>query len=95
MLHDATPARLSAYFVSFGFCSAVFVTAPGARHISPLGPVAAAFGKAVPFPPAPWLVRRTSAAGIPLKSVGGRSWGCVSPALSSRQMLPRIGSKTA
>ena len=68
---------------------------PGARRISPLGPASVAFGKAVPFPPAPWLVRLTSAAGIPLKSVGGRSWGCVSPALSSRPMLPRIGSKAA
>lgn len=29
-----------------------------------------------PIPAAPWLVRLTSAAGIPLKSVGGRSWGC-------------------
>ncbi len=48
-----------------------------------------------PIPAAPWLVRLTSAAGIPLKSVGGRSWGCVSPALSSRPMLPCIGSKAA
>ena len=48
-----------------------------------------------PIPAAPWLVRLTSAAGIPLKSVGGRSWGCVSPALSSRPMLPGIGSKAA
>ena len=49
-----------------------------------LAAVQLAFGKAVPFPPAPWLVRLTNAAEIPLKSVGGRSWGCVSPALSSR-----------
>ena len=52
---------------------AVFLSSPGARRISPLGPASAAFGKAVPFPPAPWLVRLTHAAGIPLKSVGGRS----------------------
>lgn len=94
-MHDAAPARLSAYFVVMWFGPAVFVTAPGVRRISPPGPVSAASGKAVPFPPAPWLVRLTSAAGIPLKSVGGRSWGCVSPALSSRPMLPRIGSKAA
>ena len=47
-----------------------------------------------PIPAAPWLVRLTSAAGIPLKSVGGRSWGCVSPALSSRPDC-RSGSKAS
>ena len=84
MLHDTAPARLPAY----SFCVWIFARrichVPRRRLQEPLGPAAAAFGKAVPFPPAPWLVRLTNAAGIPLKSVGGRSWGCVSPALSSR-----------
>ena len=95
MLHDATPARLSAYFVSFGFCSAVFVTAPGAEAYIASGIGISRLWQGCPIPAAPWLVRLTNAAGIPLKSVGGRSWGCVSPALSSRPMLPRIGSKAA
>ena len=51
---------------------AVFLSSPGERRAAPLGSSQAAFGKQ-PIPAAPWLVRRTHAAGIPLKSVGGRS----------------------
>ena len=50
MLHDAAPARLSAYFVSFGFVPP-YLSQPPARGIYRLWePVSAAFGKAVPFP---------------------------------------------
>ena len=51
---------------------AVFLSSPGKKRAALLGPSQAAFGKQ-PIPAAPWLVRRTHAAGIPLKSVGGRS----------------------
>ena len=51
---------------------AVFLSSPGEKRAALLGPSQAAFGKQ-PMPAAPWLVRRTHAAGIPLKSVGGRS----------------------
>ena len=51
---------------------AVFLSSPGERRAALLGPSQAVFGKQ-PIPAAPWLVRLTHAAGIPLKSVGGRS----------------------
>ena len=94
MLHDAAPARLSAYFVSFGFVPPYLSQPRREAHIAS-GTGISRLWQGCPIPAAPWLVRLTSAAGIPLKSVGGRSWGCVSPALSSRPMLPRIGSKAA
>ena len=53
---------------------AVFLSSPGERRAALLGPSQAVFGKQ-PIPAAPWLVRLTHAAGIPLKSVGGRSRG--------------------
>ena len=54
-----------------------------------------AFASGGDYPDDTLPTAESSAAGIPLKSVGGRSWGCVSPALSSRPMLPCIGSKVA
>ena len=95
MLHDAAPARLSEYFVSFGFVPPRICHSPRRKAHIASGTGIIRFWQGCPIPAAPWLVRLTSAAGIPLKSVGGRSWGCVSPALSSRPMLPRIGSKAA
>lgn len=94
MLHDAAPARLSAYFVSCDLFRRICHSPRREAYIAS-GTGSSRLWQGCPIPAAPWLVRLTSAAGIPLKSVGGRSWGCVSPALSSRPMLPRIGSKAA